>query len=579
MLWSIGEARICVRASELMSVPHGSTALLVLRRGELGQLNQIRPFFSERALRMVLLADDDTTIAALEQAPDLLDWISEVVEAESVVPRFAVESIRLIAAAFPGFAWKGSPDALERVLREASPRRRYRELPPEADYTALVHALSDARSWCVTHVFSASAALKLRVALAESRRRGRVVAIGADIPGWPTVAPTSATWDMIDAFEPPLSGDVVARLDSEFDALHGADRTSAVEALAGRSSLPVTRGALECDTLRQLRHSIRTRAKRALRLDKKSDADFVAAWADRTAEVPSLEGKSSILVATALPAAIRNGGGDSEIRAALNQLGWRDVLRHRRGQRLSASIHWLSPAQLIDREQPTDDDLRRGLEELRASMGGPRIHGPRTDTDVDEARALTLEGRLHAALEAAADARHFAPAYLRGVLAVARRLVGRGQPTRARQQLERALNDTDHVMGDESPVRGYLFMELAHIARAHGHLNRAEMAVRKAIRHFRLYHVQAPPVSGAGEAVRGWGYYRAALLVLSSILAEQGRVEAASEVLDEAELHMQGGEDLAREQADLARLRAALFARQGRHAQADAIRARLVERS
>lgn len=307
MLWALGDAHVCVRAAELAAVPHGATGLLVLRRHELDRLNGIRPFFSERALRMVLLADDETAVEALRRAPDLMDWVSEVVEAEPLVPGFVVESIRLIADAFPGFEWVGEPEDLISTLLAVFPGEAVDEAPPFQDAERLIDALDTRAGWLLFLLADESDVGALRMARAVARPRGELVVIGRSVPGWPRVDPSTATWSTLETFEPPISGAEAARSDCEVSMMRRGPVAPTVDALAGESDLPTLRATLTDPSLPRLRRRLIRRAHRALRDGDVDEVAVVAAWADRARTLPQLDPPPTELVQASWPLALRLG--------------------------------------------------------------------------------------------------------------------------------------------------------------------------------------------------------------------------------------------------------------------------------
>jgi tetratricopeptide (TPR) repeat protein len=310
----------------LRAVPEGAFVLLVLREGELAAANLMRPIFRERKLRAVLLMSDAVYIAARHRAADLLDWASPTIEAPVMVPEFMVRSLRLLHQHFPGVAWLGDvPDALA-ALEATFPQSTHRVVPSPRDYAALVEALAAPRGWCVVPVKGEADGLRLRIALAASRRRGRVLAVGADVPGWPTMDAALASWLQLD--EARMDGAVAARLDCELAAVQGVpSRSKATDlaAVSGRGSLPLIRSVIEAGGLRDLRRVRAGIARAALREGQTAHLHHVAAWTDRTTVAPSLESGVPRLLAAALPATLRLVGPTVAASRVANAMAWGDV--------------------------------------------------------------------------------------------------------------------------------------------------------------------------------------------------------------------------------------------------------------
>ncbi|MFN3199667.1 MAG: tetratricopeptide repeat protein [Bradymonadia bacterium] len=305
MLWSIGEAHVCLRFPHLLECPPESTVVYVLQPDEFAQANIARPIFNERRLKAILLVSDETYISAMSHAPDLMDWASTTLAAEPVIPRFAVDGLRFLAKIFPCIHWGGDVESALKALTLAFPAQQHRAAPPASNYTQLVEDLADVRGWRVVLVRDEAEALQLRAARAEARRRGRVLAVGPHVPGWPLVDPAVAPWAALAASG--ISGEQIAEHDCEAAALlHPIINRPALEALSGVGSLPELRRALKDADLPEIRKAQRARARRALREHVIDDFHHVAAWADVTRASPELELGFTRLNAAALPALHRN---------------------------------------------------------------------------------------------------------------------------------------------------------------------------------------------------------------------------------------------------------------------------------
>ncbi len=369
LLRSLGPARICVRLGELGEAPAGGYALLVLRPSELTAANFARPIFRERDLRAVLFAADESVAAAQQHAPDLMDWISDVVEAPQRVPDFVVASLFQAAAHFPGVCWRGGVTEAHDALAAAFPEAPRTNAPSPRDFTELVDALNALRGWQIVAVEDEADALRLRLALDESRRRGRVLAIGTHVPGWPTIDARVADWSELDQARPPIAGDLAADLDCEPAALErrNASPPPTLDAIAGLSDMPTLRATLTAPERPVLMRTQALRARDALSVGEAGCIDHVAAWADRTRSTPALERLPPRLAAAAMGTYLRRGLRPPQLASYAVSLWWIDLAKR-------WSPAWPPPT-TASRAVPDDDSAANvdgvGLD-LRGVLRGVR---------------------------------------------------------------------------------------------------------------------------------------------------------------------------------------------------------------
>ena len=132
-------------------VPEGAVMILAPRAEDADWLNQQRPVFARRKLRVILWCDAETSIALAQKAVDFFDWISHRHECPPGVPMHAVYGIRAaLCARAPGIGWRG--DNLEACFRVALPGRRLVYLNARLPREELVQAIGRAgRAWLVLH--------------------------------------------------------------------------------------------------------------------------------------------------------------------------------------------------------------------------------------------------------------------------------------------------------------------------------------------------------------------------------------------------------------------------------------------
>ena len=500
MLWALGarSTRIAIRLDELRDVPRGSTALLVLRPAELTSANMIRPMFRARRLRMVLMADDETVARAQLDAPDLLDWVSDVVEATPVVPRFVPLTIEPVAAHFPGFAWLGDPASAVRALATTFGGPPCRITVDPSRYAQLVSELSRVRGWCLVPVPHEVAALRLRLALAESRRAGRVVALGHSVPGWPTIDPAALSWKQLDALAPRIDGALAARAHCEPAALTTPVHPAA-EAFAGQCNTAVTRRTLLDPGRAVLRREARVRALRAVRAGLADGEAFVAAWADRTRTLLDPMSMIPRLGMAAMPALIRSGTSRLRLAELARHFVWFDIESYWRGQ---------SPE--------TDRDERL---EIAAAEWSRMLDG--ASEAVSRERLADARRQARAVVEL--QFRDAGPAS--GATAIlawrtGQLLLGIGEWAEAEKLLVEGLRLLEYHGVLTPRVRSQVHLDLATLAR-----DRGDLADAAASLHETLDLLVAAGRAGSNEALR-------ALIMLWDISMRRGRRDDARAALE-----------------------------------------------
>ena len=132
-------------------VPEGAVMVLAPRAEDADWLNQQRPVFARRKLKVILWCDAETSVALSRKAVDFFDWISHRHECPPGVPMHAVYGIRAaLCARAKGIVWLG--DNLEACFRVALPGRRLVHLSARMPQDDLVQAMRNAgRAWLVLH--------------------------------------------------------------------------------------------------------------------------------------------------------------------------------------------------------------------------------------------------------------------------------------------------------------------------------------------------------------------------------------------------------------------------------------------
>ncbi|WP_437729822.1 tetratricopeptide repeat protein [Sorangium sp. So ce1335] len=169
------DADVMTEAPALASAPEGSTVVLCVRAADAAWLNQERPVVQQRALRLVLFSDEETTLHLARCAVDFYDWISHRIDCPEGPPAFAVRALRRAACARePAIGWYGGEDEIEESFALALPGRRIARVSAAQPYAALVEALRPKpRAWVAVEDLETSARLRrARWAAAEAGRRG-----------------------------------------------------------------------------------------------------------------------------------------------------------------------------------------------------------------------------------------------------------------------------------------------------------------------------------------------------------------------------------------------------------------------
>ncbi len=175
-------------AHRLAESQPGSTLVLVPRVEDVDWLNINRPLFASRALRVVLFCSREMSVALSRGAVDFLDWISLRLECPAGPAPHAVAGLhRALAARVPGIVWTGGN--LEASFAAARPGRVLRRVSAAKPYEELVAEVKagGGRDWLAwTEVEDAFRLRRVRWALAEARRRTRVILVEPAVPspGW-----------------------------------------------------------------------------------------------------------------------------------------------------------------------------------------------------------------------------------------------------------------------------------------------------------------------------------------------------------------------------------------------------------
>ena len=186
--WPDVEVHTDVRS--LDEVAPGSVIVLAPRAEDADWLNQRRPLFAERKLKVVLWCDQATTVALARHAVDFFDWISHRQDCPPGPAPFAVNGVRAALEGSWPMVWTGSArqEAVDEVLRAAMPAgTRSRLLVGSCPYDELVDAMHG-KDFVVVRISSPRQLRRARWARAQTGRTSRIILVapGLDCPGfWP----------------------------------------------------------------------------------------------------------------------------------------------------------------------------------------------------------------------------------------------------------------------------------------------------------------------------------------------------------------------------------------------------------
>ncbi|WP_437617609.1 tetratricopeptide repeat protein [Sorangium sp. So ce1151] len=177
------------------TAPEGSVMVLVPKPEDADWLNLRRPLFARRALKVVLFCDRETTVALAQRAVDFFDWVSQHHECPPGPVPHAVSGLRGAARAeAPGVLWRAAGELADTgrmwgAFSAAFPGETLRWVSAEDPhgYEKLVDDIRAAGSaWIACHADGSAELRRLRWALAEARRRSRVIALAPPVacPGW-----------------------------------------------------------------------------------------------------------------------------------------------------------------------------------------------------------------------------------------------------------------------------------------------------------------------------------------------------------------------------------------------------------
>jgi tetratricopeptide (TPR) repeat protein len=160
----------------------GALVILVPDAAQADWMNQERPIFAHRELRVILFSDAETTIALMRRAPDFFSWISHRLECPEGPPLAAVRGIQAaLRTRAVGVAWSGGD--LEATFHAALPGRPLVEASAALRYERMVEAAKPAgRGWVAwTDADGPFRLRRVRWASAEAGRRGKTIVIAPAI--------------------------------------------------------------------------------------------------------------------------------------------------------------------------------------------------------------------------------------------------------------------------------------------------------------------------------------------------------------------------------------------------------------
>jgi tetratricopeptide (TPR) repeat protein len=174
-------------AVALAKADNGALLILVPNPGHADWLNMERPVLAERALRVILFSDPQTSAHLARRAPDFFHWISHRIECPDGRPRFARNGLRAaLGARTRGVVWGGGD--LEGCFAAALPGRELIRASASLGYEQMVEvARPRGRGWVAwTDVDDPLRLRRVRWASVEAGRRARMVLVepAIEAPGF-----------------------------------------------------------------------------------------------------------------------------------------------------------------------------------------------------------------------------------------------------------------------------------------------------------------------------------------------------------------------------------------------------------
>lgn len=174
-LWVVTEA------ARIEDAPQGSVIVLATRKEDAIWLNVARPIFADRALRVVLWSDTETSADLARRAPDFFNWIGRRLSCPPAPPGFAVAGLR---AALRGRAWAVAfrGRGLEEAFAAAFPRGKLLRAEASLPDDRLIEIAKGAgAAWIAwANVLDARGVRRVRGIATAAGRRGRNI---LDNPG------------------------------------------------------------------------------------------------------------------------------------------------------------------------------------------------------------------------------------------------------------------------------------------------------------------------------------------------------------------------------------------------------------
>jgi tetratricopeptide (TPR) repeat protein len=220
------DLEVHAKAPRLARAAKGALVILVPDPAHADWLNQERPVFSNRELRVILFSDTATTALLSRCAPDFFSWISHRVECPAGPPRFAIHRLRAaLLARSRGVAWLRGD--LEATFREALPGRPLVRVTASLPYEEMVAAAKPGgKGWVAwSDVDGPFRLRRVRWAATEAGRRARMVLVDPSVeaPGFALVRgeplPVQVALTRLEEAGAKHAGRLAALLDLEPDAV------------------------------------------------------------------------------------------------------------------------------------------------------------------------------------------------------------------------------------------------------------------------------------------------------------------------------------------------------------------------
>ncbi|MFT3776196.1 MAG: tetratricopeptide repeat protein [Minicystis sp.] len=467
-------------ALRLAGAEKGSLVILVPDPAHASWMNQERPIFANRELRVILFSETATSVVLARRAPDFFSWISHRLECPEGTPRFAVRGVRAaLCARARGVAWTGGD--LDGVFAAALPGRALVKVSSAIAYDEMVEAAKPAgKGWVAwSEVDGPFRSRRVRWASAEAGRRGRTV----------LVEPTVETPGFVPVHGKPLGiAEARGKLE-EAGAKHPGRLAAllelepeAVEVAAALLRAGMEEAKVEAAALRAEDPGVAV-ARMALPLEAGAT---LRARMQRTV-VAKADPIEALLHA-------RHGNADHWIEAAEGAISVGDS---------SVATRWAQYALDLQGENPKALQVAgRALERQGSYADAAKL----LEKSIEIAERIGPRGE----------------AYAKALTDLARILEYRGEYLEAERLLRRALATQKRVAGSNHPSYAISLYGLGTVLRARGRHEESEKLLKRSANIIKATIVKSHP------------NYANAIYALGSISLERGKFSAAEKLFREA---------------------------------------------